>query len=67
MAKRIKYDRGDINSTLSAAKKIAQTYTVYVYATCFGFTIDKNPAPFGQKCLKVTASNIEKIAWNQGR
>lgn len=57
--KRIRYNRADINSTMTAAKKIAETKTCYVYATAYGYTIEYSPPPFGQGYYKVSDDKVE--------
>ena len=63
MSKRLRYyNRADIDSTLAAAKKIAQTRMCYVCVTAYGYTITYSPAPFGRACWRVTAKGVERIA-----
>lgn len=59
--KHIRYNRADIRSTLSVARKIAETKTCYVYATAYGFAIEYAPAPFGQQYYKVTSDAVELL------
>ena len=59
--KRIKFNRASIDSTIGAAKRISETKTCYVFATCNGFVIDNSPAPFGGKCYKIENGNVEKF------
>ena len=61
MNKRLRYNRADIDSTLAAAKKIAQTRTCYVCPTAYGYTITYSPAPFGRACWRVTAEAVVSI------
>ena len=57
------YNRASIDSTMNAAiKTVSGTSEVrYVYPTANGFTIAKFPAPFGNRCYKVTVKGVEKI------
>jgi hypothetical protein len=61
MARRIKYNRADINSTIKAAcKKTSDGSTAYIFATYNGYTIDTRKPPFGQNYIEVT--NGSKVA-----
>ncbi len=67
MARRIRYNRASIDSTINAAKRIVEgtDLTRYIYATAYGFTIDQAPPPFStQRYVKVTASSVEKFEPN---
>jgi hypothetical protein len=50
---RVRYNRGSIDSTVSAAIKTCGDRPSYVFATAFGFTIDRRPPPFGQQHVGV--------------
>jgi hypothetical protein len=52
---RTRYNRGSIESTMTAAKKSAAfTGEVrYVIATALGYSVEKQPAPFKRACHKV--------------
>lgn len=43
--RRVRYNRGDIDSTVQAARKLVEGNPLYVYATYYGFTIGKSPPP----------------------
>lgn len=58
--KRIKYDRGDINSTMRAALKVSEYAEVYVYATAYGYIITDTRPPYGQPYYKVNDGKAEK-------
>lgn len=61
MAKKIKFDRANIQSTMEAAKKIAEVKTCFVFSTVYGLTISHNPPPFGQTHYRVTKDGVELI------
>jgi len=50
---RIKFDRARIESAIEAAYKASSDKPLYVYATAYGYVIDKSPAPFGQQYVIV--------------
>jgi hypothetical protein len=50
---RVRYNRGSLDSTVNAAIKTAGDAPQYVFATAFGFTIDRRPPPFGQQHVVV--------------
>ena len=53
--RRIKYNRADINSTMTVADGIAQrnNLIMYVFATAYGYTIEQRPPPFDQDYYKI--------------
>jgi hypothetical protein len=61
MSKRAKYNRGSIDSTMAAALKVSAEKAVYVFPTGVGFAIDDQPAPFGNRCYKVFAGQVNKV------
>lgn len=49
---------------MQAAQKISSEQNpAYVFATAYGFTIDRNPAPRPQSCYKVTGGKVELISY----
>ncbi len=46
--RRVRYNRADINSTISAARKIVTDQPLYIFATAYGFTIEKQK-PIGSQ------------------
>lgn len=61
MSRRVKYNRGSLDSTIAAAVKVVQDAPLYVFATAYGFTIDRWPPPGGQRHVVVTASGVEYV------
>lgn len=60
-----RYNRADIQSTMRAAQRLAQGgQTRYIYATAYGFTIEKEPPPFRQSYYAVTATEINLHKYN---
>jgi hypothetical protein len=57
----IRYHRGHLDSTLAAARKLADTATRYVFATAGGYTIDRRPPPFGQTHYLVTRHGVQLV------
>lgn len=54
MARRVRYNRGNLDSAIAAARQIVDDHPVYIYATAGGFTIDHQRPPFGQQHVKVS-------------
>jgi hypothetical protein len=54
--RRIKYDRGDISSTMNAALKLAKLCktVVYIEATAYGFYISQRKPPIWTPYYKIT-------------
>ena len=59
----MRYQRGDINSTMQAAQNVArdQQQTRYIVPTAFGFSIEKQAAPFGGKCYEVKPDGTAQV------
>jgi len=53
--RRVRYNRGDLASAVSAAKKIFDGKSLYVFATYNGYTIDSRKPPFDQRYVEVAA------------
>lgn len=53
--RRVRYNRGSIDSTIRAAVTLASDQQVaqFVYATALGFTIGTSAPPFGQQHIVV--------------
>jgi hypothetical protein len=62
MAKRVTYQRGSLDSTIAAARKVATTEPRYVFATALGFMIDRRPPPFGQQHVVVATDGTATLA-----
>lgn len=54
MAKRVRYNKASLVDTISAAKRLQSERTLYIFATCYGFTIHKQKPPFTQAYIAVT-------------
>jgi len=50
---RVRFDRGDIDSAIGAAKRLKSDRDLYVFATYLGYTIDKMPPPRSQSHIIV--------------
>jgi len=50
---RVRFDRGDIDSAIGAAKRLKSDRDLYVFATYLGYTIDKMPPPGMQSYIIV--------------
>jgi hypothetical protein len=58
MAKRIKYNRADINSTVEAAMKLYNGKPLYIYGTPEGFAIAQTKPYFDRQYLKVEGKTV---------
>ncbi len=52
--RRVKYNRGNLDSTLKAAKKVFNGTPLYIFATAGGYTIDTRKPPFNLPYKVVT-------------
>lgn len=50
---RVRFDRGDINSAITAAQRLKSDRDLYIFATYLGFTIDRGPPPGVQSYVVV--------------
>ena len=55
MAKRIRYNKGNLDDTLRAALALKSDNNLYVFATYLGYKIDSR-IPFGQRYFTITPS-----------
>ena len=51
--KRVKYNKGNVDSAVDAAKRLKSDKPLYIFATALGFMIDTAKPPFGRKYLTV--------------
>lgn len=54
--KRVRYDRGNLDSAINAAKRLQSDKTLYIFATYYGYTISRQKPPVTQKYVSVKPS-----------
>ena len=61
--KRIRYDRSDIGECISAAKRAYERdhNPRFVYATAYGYAVEKSAPPPGQNYYRVTADTCNFV------
>ena len=47
MAKRVRYNRGNIESVIAAARRLEADHDLYIYPTAYGYTLQHSKPPFG--------------------
>ena len=57
----MKYNRGNIEDTLRVARIVSgkDNKPRFVFATAYGFVIDKNPPPVCQQHYRIDRNNVE--------
>jgi DNA adenine methylase len=53
MGKRIRYNRGDLDSAIAAAKRLKADHPLYIFATAYGYTIEHRPPVGSQQYIVV--------------
>ena len=62
MARRVRYNRADIDSTIRAAKKIISDHPLYVFATAYGFTIWHEAPPGSQRYVIINIDGTTQVS-----
>ena len=65
--RRIRYNRGDIASTMRAAISLSHSnqYIIYVFGSALGYTISQSPPPFNQDYYKVRPDGTSTLVQHE--